>query len=402
MKHRIVVLGAGYAGAFAAGNLARRLHPGDTEITVVNAEPDFVERMRLHQLAIGQESRSASSPTCSRAPGSAAPGARHRRRPRAQDRRRDRRRRRRRRWRGYDTLLYALGSSVADHGVPGVAEHAFDVAGRPAALRLRERLDEPGRGRDRAGRRRQPDRHRDRHRDRRVPARPVGRARRPRRAGRLALPEGPPSPAPGLRPARHHRPRAHQHRSRRSRRGRRRRRHVLPADATVWTAGFAVHPIAAASGLEVAETAGSSSTAPCGRSRTRTSTPPVTAPTPSARTAGRCRCPALGRLHQHAGDGRDHRRLTGSKIPNTALKYYGNHISLGRRDAIFQMVDGDARSKSGTLGGRPAARLKSGVLKGSGGPSPTRPSACRSASAAWPPRPTGPVQGPRGRSRSAA
>ncbi|MGH3311421.1 MAG: oxidoreductase, partial [Streptomyces sp.] len=54
MKHRIVVLGAGYAGAFAAGNLARRLSPADTEITVVNAVPDFVERMRLHQLAIGQ------------------------------------------------------------------------------------------------------------------------------------------------------------------------------------------------------------------------------------------------------------------------------------------------------------------------------------------------------------
>ncbi|WP_050494883.1 hypothetical protein [Streptomyces griseus] len=55
MKHRIVVLGAGYAGAFAAGNLARRLSPADTEITVVNAAPDFVERMRLHQVAAGQE-----------------------------------------------------------------------------------------------------------------------------------------------------------------------------------------------------------------------------------------------------------------------------------------------------------------------------------------------------------
>ena len=47
---------------------------------------------------------------------------------------------------GYDTLLYALGSHVADHGVPGVAEHAFDVAGRPSALRLRERLDSLGEG----------------------------------------------------------------------------------------------------------------------------------------------------------------------------------------------------------------------------------------------------------------
>src|SRR3954469_23319832 len=57
MRHRIVVLGAGYAGASAAGYLARHLHPDDFEITVVNAEPDFVERLRLHQLAAGQPLR---------------------------------------------------------------------------------------------------------------------------------------------------------------------------------------------------------------------------------------------------------------------------------------------------------------------------------------------------------
>ena len=55
MKHRIVVLGAGYVGAYVAGTLARRLSPADTEITVVNAEPDFVQRLRLHRLAAGQE-----------------------------------------------------------------------------------------------------------------------------------------------------------------------------------------------------------------------------------------------------------------------------------------------------------------------------------------------------------
>lgn len=59
-------------------------------------------------------------------------------------------------------------------------------------------------------------------------------------------------------------------------------------------------------------------------------------------------------------------RLTGSEVPTTRLKYYGNHISLGRRDAIFQMVNGDVRSTSWYLGGRTAARLKSGVLKGAG------------------------------------
>ena len=55
MQHRIVVLGAGYTGAIAAGRLAKRLHREDVAITLVNPEPDFVERVRLHQLATGQD-----------------------------------------------------------------------------------------------------------------------------------------------------------------------------------------------------------------------------------------------------------------------------------------------------------------------------------------------------------
>lgn len=141
MKHRILVLGSGYAGAFAAGNLARRLSPADTEITVVNAEPVFVERMRM--LAAGRELA-----TRRLADMFADTGARLRvARVTAVDPE----------TRtvavtgedgdgelGYDTLLYTLGSRVADHSVPGVAEHAFDVAGRPSALRLRAHLDRLG------------------------------------------------------------------------------------------------------------------------------------------------------------------------------------------------------------------------------------------------------------------
>lgn len=55
MQQRIIVLGAGYAGAIAAGRLAKRLHREDVTITLVNAEPDFVERVRMHQLAVGQD-----------------------------------------------------------------------------------------------------------------------------------------------------------------------------------------------------------------------------------------------------------------------------------------------------------------------------------------------------------
>ncbi|MEV4088723.1 oxidoreductase, partial [Nonomuraea fuscirosea] len=54
MKHHIVILGAGYAGVYVAGNLARRLSAADVQITVVNAVPDFVERLRLHQVAAGR------------------------------------------------------------------------------------------------------------------------------------------------------------------------------------------------------------------------------------------------------------------------------------------------------------------------------------------------------------
>ncbi|MGC5410726.1 oxidoreductase, partial [Streptomyces sp. DT225] len=46
-QHRIIVLGAGYAGAIAAGRVARRLRREDVTVTLVNAEPDFVERVRM-------------------------------------------------------------------------------------------------------------------------------------------------------------------------------------------------------------------------------------------------------------------------------------------------------------------------------------------------------------------
>ncbi|MCG7310322.1 NAD(P)/FAD-dependent oxidoreductase [Brachybacterium sp. ACRRE] len=60
MTHRILVLGAGYAGTVAAGTLARRLRPDDARITLVNAAPDFVERVRMHELAVGHALRPRS------------------------------------------------------------------------------------------------------------------------------------------------------------------------------------------------------------------------------------------------------------------------------------------------------------------------------------------------------
>ncbi len=55
-------------------------------------------------------------------------------------------------------------------------------------------------------------------------------------------------------------------------------------------------------------------------------------------------------------------RLTGRKTANVKLPYVGNHISLGRRDGILQMVDDEARAKPKYMGGRRAARIKAGIL----------------------------------------
>ncbi|GAA3985701.1 FAD-dependent oxidoreductase [Streptomyces marokkonensis] len=366
MKHRIVVLGAGYAGAFAAGSLARRLSPADAEITVVNAVPDFVERMRLHQLAAGQDvafrkladvyagtgvrlrlarvtgvdpERKTVAVTGEEGDGELA----------------------------YDTLLYTLGSSVAHHGVPGVAEYAFDVTGRSSALRLRERLAGLGAGgtvlvvgegltgietatefaesrpdlsvalaaRGELGAWLSPKarRHLRRAFDRlgvTVHEHTVVEAVEPTRA--IA--------ADGT---------------------------VVPADVTVWAAGFAVHPLAAASGLEVAGTGG----IVVDRTMRSVSHPDVYAAGDCAHAIGDngrplpMSCASAGFTNMQA-TAAIIARLTGGDVPTVGLKYHGNHISLGRRDGIFQMVDADARSKSWYLGGRTAARLKSGILKGAG------------------------------------
>ncbi|MFI7285570.1 NAD(P)/FAD-dependent oxidoreductase [Streptomyces anulatus] len=364
MKHRIVVLGAGYAGAFAAGNLARRLSPADTEITVVNAAPDFVERMRLHQLASGQDLASRKLADVFAGTGVRLRLARvtgidpeHRTVAVTGE--------------GgagelsYDTLLYALGSSVAHHDVPGAAEYAFDVVGRSSALRLRERLAGLGGG---------------------GTVLVVGEGLTGiETATELA------ESRPGLSVALAARgelgawlsPKARRHlRGAFDRLGVTVHEHTaveaveptrvitadgrsIPADVTVWSAGFAVHPMAAAAGLEVAGTG----QIVVDRTMRSVSHPDVYAAGDCAYAIGEngralpmsCASAGLTNIRATAAI---IARLTGREVPATGLKYFGNHISLGRRDAIFQLVDGDVRSKAWYLGGRTAARLKSGVLKG--------------------------------------
>ncbi|WP_432034269.1 NAD(P)/FAD-dependent oxidoreductase [Streptomyces antibioticus] len=366
MKHRIVVLGAGYAGAFVAGTLARRLSPADTEITVVNAEPDFVQRLRLHQLAAGQEIEApllaevfaGTAIRLRRAHVTAVCPERQIVAVADADGGGDL---------GYDTLLYALGSHGAGHGVPGVAEHAFDVAARPSALRLRERLDSL-RNRDGGGS---------------VlvvgdgltgieTATEIAESRPGLSVTLIARAELGARLSAG---ARGHLRQAC------DRLGITVLEHtgveaveatrvlcadgaVLASDATVWTAGFAVSPIAAASGLEVTE----NGRIVVDRTMRSVSHPNVYAAGDSAYAIGDngqplpMSCASAGYTGIQA-TAAIVGRLTGRKIANTRLEYLGNHISLGRRDGILQMVDHEGQARPKYIGGRKAARIKAGILR---------------------------------------
>lgn len=366
MKHRIVVLGAGYAGAYVAGILARRLSPADTEITVVNAVPEFVQRMRLHQLAAG---RDIEAPKL--ADVFAGTGIRLRvARVTAVDPERqvvavadadgggEL---------GYDTLLYALGSHGADRTVPGAAEHAFDVAARPSALRLRERLDglgsrgEGGRvvvvGDGLTGIESATEIAESR------PGLSVALVARGELGARLSA------------GARDHLRQAC------DRLGMTVLEHTsveaveatrvlcadgtaLASDATVWTAGFAVDPMAAAGGLEVT----GNGQIVVDRTMRSVSYPNVYAIGDSAHAIGDngrslpMSCASAGYTGRQAIEAIVG-RLTGRKIVNTKLVYTYNHISLGRRDGILQPVDDEGRAKPKYVGGRKAARVKAGVIR---------------------------------------
>ena len=54
MTPGVLVLGAGYAGLPAVKRIARQVRRDEVEVTLVNGTADFVERPRLHQMAVGQ------------------------------------------------------------------------------------------------------------------------------------------------------------------------------------------------------------------------------------------------------------------------------------------------------------------------------------------------------------
>ncbi|MGA5043905.1 NAD(P)/FAD-dependent oxidoreductase [Streptomyces arboris] len=362
-QHRVIVIGAGYAGAIAAGRLARRLRREDVAITLVNAEPDFVERVRMHQLAVGQELRprpfsemfagtgvrlrlarvtavDADRRTVSITDGNTTEEL------------------------AYDTLVYALGSTWNTHDVPGTAEHAHDIAGRPGALRLREHLAALAAGQpvvvvgggltgleaatEIAEAR--PDL------DVALVARaalgdwlsPKGRRHLRKVCDRLGIT-------------------VHEHTAVTAVAA----DHVtttagdIPASVTIWTTGFAVHPIAQATALKI-DTTGRIEVDSTMRSLSH---PDVYAIGDAALVAGpndkplRMSCASGVPTAWQAADSIAS-RLTGTKPTTVPLRYFNQCISLGRKDGLIQYVTADDQARPAALTGKTAALYKELVCKG--------------------------------------
>ncbi|MBP0451665.1 FAD-dependent oxidoreductase [Kitasatospora sp. RG8] len=135
-EKQIVVLGAGYAGLAAAARAGGRRN----RVTLVAPETRFLHRVRQHETAAGHP---AQRPTVAQVV--RGRGVRH---IPARATALDLDARKVMLDTGetipYDTLVYALGSRTAWHGVPGAAEHAYP-AERAAELGARLRAaDRPG------------------------------------------------------------------------------------------------------------------------------------------------------------------------------------------------------------------------------------------------------------------
>ncbi|WP_228001950.1 NAD(P)/FAD-dependent oxidoreductase [Nocardia australiensis] len=135
-EQRIVILGAGYSGMLAALRLARRTRGLDVHITLVNPSARFTERLRMHQIAAGQELADHEIPGL--LAGTSVEFVQGWATSIDPDRHRitfgaaavlD-----------YDTLIYALGSSTDTSIVPGAAVHACTLNDPRTAHRFSEHL----------------------------------------------------------------------------------------------------------------------------------------------------------------------------------------------------------------------------------------------------------------------
>jgi NADH dehydrogenase len=131
---KVVVIGGGYAGTMAGNRL--RMRP-EIDVTLVNPRPRFVERIRLHQLVAGTHQATANYTslledgirlvvdtatrinTADRAVELTTRAALH-----------------------YDYVIYAVGSTgTVPASVPGAAEFAYPIAELEQAQLLRQAID---------------------------------------------------------------------------------------------------------------------------------------------------------------------------------------------------------------------------------------------------------------------
>ncbi|MCQ0007527.1 NAD(P)/FAD-dependent oxidoreductase [Actinomadura madurae] len=127
MAHHVLVIGGGYAGLLAAKRIARQVRRDEVRVTLVNDHENFVERIRLHQMATGQRLPTRTLAGMVRGTGvrvvvgEVVALDRRARQVRLRTEERSR-------VIGYDTLVYALGSGADTETVPGVADHAYSLA----------------------------------------------------------------------------------------------------------------------------------------------------------------------------------------------------------------------------------------------------------------------------------
>ncbi|MGJ5797784.1 NAD(P)/FAD-dependent oxidoreductase [Streptomyces europaeiscabiei] len=349
----VVVIGGGYAGVMAANRLTQR---DDVTVTLINSRPDFVERIRLHQLAggthkavsdyrkvLGERIRLVvDTVTRIDAPGRRVELA-------SGD------------TAGYDYLIYAVGSGSADPGVPGAAEFAHPIATLEEAQRLRTVLDaapatapvtvvgagptgietaaelaETGRTVTLAcGGPLGPYLH------------PNGRRSAAERLAGLGVSvlQGPGTKVTEVTGD-----------TVRLGDGR-----ELSSEVTIWTAGFGVPDLAARSGLST-DTLGRLLT---DETLTSIDDERIVAAGDSAAPSDmpfRMSCQAAGPLGAHAAD-TVLSRIASKRPAPIDLGFAGQCISLGRRAGIFQFAHKDDTAKRLHVGGRTGAKVKELVCR---------------------------------------
>lgn len=138
MKH-IVIAGGGYAGLMSALRLQPQIKRDQARVTLINANPNFTERIRLHQVAAGQilMQHRISDFLCGTRVEFVQDVVREIK-PNTQELRLSERSM------SYDTLVVALGSQVDQDAIPGIRDHAYTLDPY-SAQQLRTRLAKGGR-----------------------------------------------------------------------------------------------------------------------------------------------------------------------------------------------------------------------------------------------------------------